>query len=265
MQASRYKVNKWRLRGVRSKNKTKIFAFFSSFLPSYPHTHNHRNTQEEMNFRNQVCRGTHAPCSLLLCLAHVGRTHLAFQTGTIYTPPSPQRCEPLPISSPPCLPGFGGEETPMSSGAGSGCPQQHFLLPSHQTNPSPPNTVFTFPAAAFPDAQMWPVQEGTYFVGAPHSQQLSQSSSALSSLVPGLQPSPWQLPAPGDSQPRQTIPGEGTWAGGILLISKPCSKKGAGNSIQGRKGVSPGNTDKGGCEIGAEKKQNHSFIFPCKS
>lgn len=68
-----------------------------------------------------------------------------------------------------------------------------------------------------------------------------------------------------ETQPRQTIPDEGTWAGGILLISKPCSKKGAGNSIQGRKGVRPGNTDKGGCEIGAEKKQNHSFIFPCKS
>lgn len=82
---------------MRSKNKTKIFAFFSSFLPSYPPTHNHRNTQEEMNFRNQVCRGTHAPCSLLLCLAHVGRTHLAFQTGTIYTPPSPQRVSLYPF------------------------------------------------------------------------------------------------------------------------------------------------------------------------
>ena len=124
---------------MRSKNKTKNFAFFSSFLPPYPPTHNNRNTQEEMNFRNQVWRGRRTPWFLLLYLAWIRRTHLAFQTGTIYTPPSPQWCDPLPTSPPALsagsLPRHGGEETPMSPGRGSGWPQRGHFCCDHTKQP----------------------------------------------------------------------------------------------------------------------------------
>lgn len=143
-----------------------------------------------MNFRNQVWRGRRTACCLLLCLARVGRTHLAFQTGTIYTPPSPQWWVPLPISPPTLsagsLPGQGGEETPVLCGAGSGCPQGgHFLLLTHEAvNPSSSQHWLSLSFSSAPGAQMWLLELSCTFL-------LSLSCPGTIRRGPAL----WVLPA----------------------------------------------------------------------
>lgn len=167
-----------------------------------------------MNFRNWVWRGRHTPCCLLLCLARVGRTHLAFQTGTIYTPPSPQWCVPLPTPPPTVsagsLPGQSGGETPVLCGAGRGWLQGgHFLLLTHE-------------AAVLPAC--------------------SSSPKALLPLVPWC----WNLsPAHGTFHPQVTYSkskplDERLGFGYPRLVSMLCSKNGAGNSMWKKEGVRPG-------------------------